>query len=83
MVGEFDFREARVWDENADRFFPDAEAMVRWIEQPSLVPFLPHVSEPDRQSFRDAVVELMIATCRQDDGRCFETFRRVNLLARK
>ncbi len=30
----------RVWGENADRFFPDAEAMIRWIDQPSLVPGL-------------------------------------------
>lgn len=30
----------RVWGENADRYFPDEEAMVAWIDQPSLVPFL-------------------------------------------
>ena len=83
LVSELDFREAKVWGENADRFFPDVETMVRWIDQPSLVPFLKYVTEPDKQDFRDAVVQRMIAVTRQDDGRCFETFRRVNLSARK
>jgi len=33
----------RVWGENADRYFPDAEEMIKWIDQPSLVPFLAQV----------------------------------------
>ena len=83
LAGEAGFHEAEVWGASADRYFPDVDAMVRWIDQPSLVPFLKHVAEPDRQGFRDAVVEGMILACRQDDGRCFETFRRVNFRARK
>jgi trans-aconitate methyltransferase len=76
------FAESRVWSENADRFFPDAEVMIRWIDQPCLVPFLPCLPEADRPAFRDAVIENMIAACRQEDGRCFETFTRLNVLAR-
>jgi trans-aconitate methyltransferase len=38
-------RDARVWGGNADRFFADAEAMIRWIDQPSIVPFLARVAE--------------------------------------
>ncbi|MBN2583510.1 MAG: methyltransferase domain-containing protein [Planctomycetes bacterium] len=83
LVAEFAFAETRVWGENADRHFPDVAAMVAWIDQPSIVPFLSHLPEPQRQPFRDAVVEGMIAEARQQDGRCFETFRRVNLLVRK
>ena len=71
----------RVWGENADRCFPDAEAMIRWIDQPSLVPFLVHV--PAKESFRDFVVDTMIRRTRQDDGRFFETFRRINVSAVK
>ncbi|HEY5914447.1 MAG TPA: methyltransferase domain-containing protein [Verrucomicrobiae bacterium] len=90
VVGEYDalvqrsgLRDLRVWGENADRFFPDADAMVKWIDQPSLVPFLPCVVEGDRSRFRDFVVRRMLETTRQPDGRCFETFRRVNVFARK
>jgi len=82
LVDESPFREASVWGENADRHFPDAEAMIAWIDQPSLVPFLRYVDGPNKQSFRDAVVARMIEETQQDDGRCFETFRRVNVLGR-
>ena len=77
------FREVRIWGENADRFFPDAEAMVRWIDQPSLVPFLARVTEPAKDSFRNFVVSRMIERTQQVDGRCFETFRRINVSAVK
>ena len=40
-----DSSDVRVWGENADRFFADAEAMIRWIDQPSIVPFLACVRE--------------------------------------
>lgn len=77
------FLGGRVWGECADRYFPDAEAMIRWIDQPSLVPFLAHLPESQRKAFRDHVVEEMIAQTRQTDGRCFETFRRINVSAQK
>ncbi len=77
------FRDVRVWGENADRFFPDAEMMTRWIDQPSLVPFLACVADPAKGSFREFVVSRMIEKKRQRDGRCFETFRRINLSAAK
>jgi trans-aconitate methyltransferase len=73
--------QGRVWGENADRYFPDAEEMVKWIDQPSLVPFLPHVPESRRAAFREYVIKRMIEETRQDDGRCFETFRRINVSA--
>jgi len=70
---------ARVWGENADRFFPDVEAMISWIDQPSIVPFLACVPEEDKRAFRDVVVSRMIEETKQVDGRCFETFRRINV----
>jgi len=73
----------RVWGENADRYFPDANAMIRWIDQPSLVPLLPYLPERERPAFRDFVVRRMIEETREPDGRCFETFRRINLSATK
>lgn len=75
--------DVRVWGENADRFFPDTETMVRWIDQPSLVPFLAHVKVDVKDSFRTYVVNRMIEETKQEEGKCFETFRRINISAMK
>jgi len=73
----------RVWGENADRYFADAAEMIKWIDQPSLVPFLAHLPETEKPRLREYVVKRMIEETQQDDGRCFETFRRINVSARK
>ena len=83
MLKHFPFRQTRVWGENADRNFPNAEALVGWIDQPSLVPFLKQIGGPDKESFRDVVVERMLRQTAQDDGTFFETFRRINVLPRR
>lgn len=77
------FSSVRIWEENADRYFPDQESMIRWIDQPSLVPFLPLLPKQTQGKFRDIVIRKMIEETQQQDGRCFETFRRMNLTARK
>jgi len=83
LLNEYEFSQVRVWYENADRFFPSAEEMVRWIDQPGLIPFLASLPDSEKEAFRDTVVEKMIARTQQRDGRCFETFRRINVLAKK
>ena len=83
LVNLSDLNAARVWGENADRYFPDTEAMIGWLDQPSLVPFMAHVPDSHKPGFRQYVVEEMIQATRQPDGRCFETFRRINLIAKK
>jgi len=83
LVNKSALKEAKVWDENADRYFPDTEAMIGWLDQPSLVPFMAHVPKPHKADFREYVIDEMIQATRQSDGRCFETFRRINLIARK
>lgn len=83
LVESSGLQDAQVWGENADRYFPDKEAMIRWIDQPSLVPFLAHVPAPDRDAFRGFVVRRMVEETMQEDGRCFETFRRINVSATK
>jgi len=83
LLAEFPFRDARAWIENADRHFGDAAAITGWIDQPSIVPFLARVAEADKGAFRNAIVERMLAETRQSDGTYFETFRRMNVFARK
>lgn len=73
----------KVWGENTDRYFSDMQAMVRWVDQPSLVPFLSMVADVDKEEFRDLVVRRMVEETVQEDGRCFETFRRINVLAER
>jgi len=77
------FGEVRVWGENADHWFPNAESMIQWIDQPSLVPFLARVAEEDKAAFRKFVIARMVERTQAADGRCFETFRRIQVRARK
>ncbi len=83
LVAQTDFDQVEIWGENRDRYFADQDEMVRWIDQPSLVPFLACLPDDLKSAFRDQVVEKMVFACRQSDGRCFETFRRINALAMK
>ena len=83
QLKNFNFSEIKVWGENADKFFPDKEAMIGWLDQPSLVPFLKHINNPNKKSFRDTVVERMVEETIQSDGKYFETFRRINVFAKK
>ena len=84
LVTRSAFRDAKVWEQNADRHFDNTDALVAWIDQPSIVPFLQHLQEAAlKTAFRDAVVDTMIRETRQPDGTCFETFRRVNVYAER
>ena len=83
LIKDNSFSEKKVWGENADRFFPDKEAMIGWVDQPSIVPFLKLLPEEKKRVFRDLVIEQMLEATLQEDGRCFETFRRINVLAEK
>ena len=83
LVDSIGLKDVKIWGENADRYFPDTGALIKWIDQPSLVPFLAYVAEKDKAILRKFVVEEMIKETKQDDGRCFETFRRINLFAKK
>ena len=81
LVKELPYREVKVWAENSDRYFPDAESITRWIDQPSLVPFKAMLQPPDREHFRDWVVQKILEAAKQLDGTYFETFRRINVSA--
>ena len=83
LLDEAPFVERRVWGQEADKHFANAEEMVRWLDQPSLVAFLGCIAEKDKARFRDTVVEQMIERTLQKDGTWFETFRRINVFARK
>jgi trans-aconitate methyltransferase len=83
LVHRIPFAQSRVWGENADRYFADQEIMIKWLDQPSLVPFMQLVADEEKEDFRKYVINRMVEKTLQSDGRCFETFRRINLVARK
>ena len=83
MVNQSELKAAKVWGENADRYFPDTETMIAWVDQPSLVPFLACIDESRKADFREYVIGEMIRETKQEDGQCFETFRRINLFGSK
>jgi hypothetical protein len=60
----------------------DIKKNAAWIDQPSIVPFIKCLSNGEKK-FRNEVVERMIARTQQRDGRCSETFRRINVTAAK
>lgn len=68
---------------NRDRYFSDADEMIKWIDQPSLVPFIKHIPKEQKEIFRQEVVEEMIKRTQQPNGTCFETFRRIKIYAQK
>lgn len=83
ILEQFPFKEIKVWSENADRYFQNADELTRWIEQPSIVPFLNRIeSVADQQRFRHTVITRMIQATLQKNGTCFETFRRIHVFAR-
>jgi trans-aconitate 2-methyltransferase len=77
------FEKYEIWGENADRYFPNIDAMVKWIDQPSIVPFILMIDNDKKDEFRDYVIKRMVTDTVDQNGRCFETFRRINLKARK
>lgn len=77
------FREIRIWGENADRYFKDVDEMIGWIDQPAIVPFITRINGSEKVNFREAVIGKMISITRKEDGRCFETFRRINVYGKK
>ncbi len=82
-ISDCNFVDIEIQEENADRYFSDSEEMIKWINQPCIVPFIQCVPDEKKEDFRKSVIEKMIEKTRQPDGRCFETFRRINLKALK
>ncbi len=83
VMSETQFRDVRVWGEKADRPFEDRKSFVGWIDQPCLVPFLARVDPAMTKWFREYVVDRMTRETSTGDGRYFETFRRINVQAKK
>lgn len=82
LVGDAGFATFEVFDENADRAIESETALVGWLDQPCLIPFLRHLPPDLRDPFRQQAIEMLLAATRQPDGSLFEVFRRVHVRAR-
>ncbi len=83
IIAKLGFSKFEIEYENVDRYFTNCEEMIKWIDQPSIVPFISHIPNEKKSAFRNSVVEMMKDKTKQQDGRCFETFRRINISAKK
>lgn len=83
LVNRTPFNKAEVWGENADRYFPDENAMLGWVDHPAIVPFKQYLNPDLAEKFHKTVADLMVKSTKQSDGTCFEMFRRINVLAYK
>ncbi len=83
LIAKIGFSEFTVTEVNRDRYFPSSDDMIRWIDQPCIVPFIEQIPDTLKSAFREDVIEKMSANTQQQDGTCFETFRRLQIYARK
>jgi len=84
LLAQSPFRKAEVSEEHKERLFPSAAPLIKWIDQPCLVPFLDVITEEeDKQRFRDTVIDHMLQRTRQNGGGFLELFCRLDVSARK
>lgn len=83
LVSTVGFSTFTINEVNRDRYFSNASEMIQWIDQPSIVPFIKYIPDEFKETFRQEVIEEMLKRTQQPDGTCFETFRRINIYARK
>ena len=83
LVSSIGFSDFTITEVNRDRYFSNAEEMIKWIDQPCIVPFLKCIPDNKKTSFRDEIISEMMRKTRQPNGTYFETFRRLKIYAQK
>nr|BAF45189.1 Trans-aconitate 2-methyltransferase [uncultured bacterium] len=80
LLNSFKIQSLEVWEENSDRYFPDKDTIINWVDQPSIAPFLKYINDKElKPEFRNTVVKKVVERTLQSNGTCFETFRRINV----
>ena len=83
IISQSSFREAQIIEERKERLFPSGDSLIKWIDQPCLVPFLAAIGDENKQVFRDIVIDQMLHRTRQAQGGFLEQFHRLDILIRK
>ncbi len=83
LIANIGYSHFTVTEVNRDRYFSTSDEMIKWIDQPCIVPFMKCIPDTLKNSFRKEVIEEMLERTHQPDGTCFETFRRLQVYAQK
>ncbi|MBD5506698.1 MAG: methyltransferase domain-containing protein [Lachnospiraceae bacterium] len=83
LMSKIGFSHFTITEVNRDRFFPTSDEIIKWIDQPAIVPFIECIPDTLKSTFRKEVIEEMLKRAQQPDGTCFETFRRLQVCAQK
>lgn len=83
FISAIGFSSYIIKERNKDRYFSNASEMIRWIDQPCLVPFLKQIPQELKETFRQEVIKEMLKRTQQPDGTYFESFRRIRICAQK
>ncbi|MDD2960250.1 MAG: methyltransferase domain-containing protein [Lachnospiraceae bacterium] len=83
LISTIGFSAYTMKEVNKDRYFSNASEMIKWIDQPSIVPFIQYIPHELKETFRQEVIEEMLKRTQQPNGTCFETFRRIRIYAQK
>lgn len=83
LISTIGFSTYTIKEINRDRYFSNASEMIKWIDQPSIVPFIKYIPDKLKGTFRQEIIEEMLKRTQQPNGTCFETFRRIKVYAQK
>lgn len=83
LMSHTGFSNYTIMEVNRDRYFPNAEEIIKWIDQPCIVPFIKYIPDKIKESFRNEVITEMLKRTQQTNGTYFETFRRLKIYAEK
>lgn len=84
LLSRSPFKEIEVSEEHKERLFPSPDPLIKWIDQPCLVPFLAEISEKDKkEEFRNTVMDHMLQETWQSDSGYLEKFCRLDVFLKK
>lgn len=83
LIANIGYSHFTITEVNRDRYFSTSDEMIKWIDQPSIVPFIECIPDTLKSVFRKEVIEEMLERAQQPNGTCFETFRRLQIYAQK
>lgn len=83
LISSVGFSVYTITEVNRDRYFSTASEIIKWIDQPSIVPFIKYIPDEKKEEFRQEVIEELLKKTRQPNDTYFETFRRIKVYAQK
>lgn len=83
LISAVGFSAYTITEVNRDRYFSTASEMIKWIDQPCIVPFIKYIPYEIKEEFRQEVIEEMLKRTHQSNNTYFETFRRIKVYAQK